>query len=319
MSKGILSILILLIACSAFAGIITGSLDIPGTPTDTAWVFAFHDFTTLLDTAFFYTTALPPDYGYIFDDPGLINAYDWNVMALIPSAMPPVSGDPAGQYPANPFQISGGVISGIDVTLSAIGSLTGHITYSGSADSLKLNIYSYYPMLFGGTPGYDGTWSVSDTSFTIDSIPSGAKTLLAWSDINGSGACDILDEPHAWHTNDIEGVIIIGGGVATVVDFDLVSGDISENDMRPREFGINVFPNPFNATASILVAGCGEPITIEVLDLNGRLVERLWDNFVLDGFTVLRYTPSPEVPGGIYLVRAVNNNLEKSKKIIYLR
>lgn len=322
MKKTLLLIITIAISSSAFGGMIMGTLEVPGTPTDTAWVFAFHDFTTLLDTAFFYTFALPPDYDYVIDDPGIIDDYDYNVMALIAGSIPPESGSPAGQYPDNPFRITGGTITGIDVELSEIGGLDGHVTYSGDPDSLKLDIYNQYPMLLGGSPTLDGTWEIGDTAFSLDSIPSGAKTAIVWADVNGNGICDttgFLDEPNAWHQNELDGIFILGGGVNSEIDFNLETGAVSERQNMPSELGLRCFPNPFNSTVSILLAGNGEPVKLQIYDIGGRLIDEIGQTSSFEGYSLIRYSPKKEMSAGVYMLRATDGTETKTETIVYMK
>ncbi len=315
-------IAISLIANAAFAGMIMGTLIAPGTPTDTAYVFVFHDFSTLMDTAFFWTTTVPPDYDFVFDDPAIIDDYDYNVMGLIPSGLMPESGDPAGQYPDNPFRISGGLITGVDVELAETGGVDGRITYSGGSDSLKIDFYNQYPVLFGGSPSLDGTWPVTDTGFTLDSIPSGTKTAIAWSDVNGNDMCDttgFVDEPHAWFSNDMEGIFIVGGGVNMEIDFNLDLGEVAESERQPTDFGIRCFPNPFNSTVSILVASNGKPLEIEIYDALGKLVDRVAEREAFTGFSLLRYNPPENMASGVYLVKATSGKITKTQNIVYTK
>ncbi len=320
--KRIVLLTTLLICGAAFSGMVMGSLIVPGTPTDTAYVFAFHDFSTLMDTAFFYTLALPPDYDFVFDEPGLIDSYDFNVMALIPSGLPPSSGDPAGQYPDNPFQITGGLISGIDVELAVVGGTNVVVSYPGNPDSLKIDIYNQYPMLMGGAPTLDGTWELSDTLASIDSIPAGPKSAIIWSDINGNGYCDttgFVQEPHAWYDNVLDGIFIVGGGVFNAIDFDLGTGNVSERIESPKELGIRCFPSPFNSAVSILVAGNGEPIELDIYDLRGQHVDKIAQSDGFSGFSLVRYSPKADMPGGMYLVKATAGGETKTQKIIYMK
>lgn len=311
-----------LMTSGLFAGMIMGTLNVPGTPTDTAYVFVFHDFTTLMDTSFFYTLAFPPDYNYIFDDPFILDGYDYNVMALIPSGLPPASGDPAGQYPGNPFRISGGIITGVDVELARYGGVQGTIIYSGSPDSLKMNIFNQYPMLLGGGPTLDGTWLIDSLVFELDSVPSGAKSALLWSDLNGNGLCDttgFLQEPHAHFVNELDGIFVVGGGANMVINFNLDAGNVTERIAVPSGFGLRCFPNPFNSAMSILLAGNGDPIELAVYDMNGKLVEKIIESGAFTGYHLLRFTPSNDLPTGAYMVKAASGGIVKTQTVVYMK
>ena len=99
---------------------------------------------------------------------------------------------------------------------------------------------------------------------------------------------------------------------------------------RPRSFGLDVSPNPFNSAVKITLDGVGAhlaPALVEVFDLNGRRVAQLpddgsvgtdftpalndvADNYERDGASpspttrCFTWTPDETLPSGVYFVRA---------------
>jgi len=320
--KNFAFLLISLIVGNAFGGIIMGTVTGEVTGTDSAYVFVFHDFTSIMDTGIYYTEAPPPTYEWTIDDAELIDSFDYFAMALIPSGLPPASGDPVGQYPANPFQLSGGIITGIDIPLATSGSLHGHITYAGSMDSVKMDIYDNYNMLMGYPPVLEMTCDIDDADYYLDSIPSGPKTVCAWSDLNNNGACDSTGftvEPFGWAETPLGGMLLVGGGATTSVDITIRASDVPEKIPVPKDIGIRCFPNPFNSAATILILGDGEPITVRIYDISGREVATLFENTAIEGFIATRFYPPADLPSGTYMLKAKSGERAITKEIIYMK
>jgi len=320
--KKSIGIIFLMLTASVFAGSISGSVLAPGSSTDSAFVIVFHDFESLSDSGLYYSMAGPPAYNYTVTDPELIDAFDFHVMAIMLTGAMPASGSPAGQYPSNPIQLTGGSIAGIDVPVDTIGDIHGHITYSGPIDSVMIGVYDGYPLLFGMPPTLESSHHITSLDYTIDEIPAGPKSFRAWIDGNGNGMFDstaVYEEVYTWYVNETGGMTGVGGGFTTSVNMELPYENIGESNPRPEVFGVNCFPNPFNAAATILVYGSGQEMDLDVYDMLGNKVETLIDNVIIDGITALRWNPSEDLAGGTYLLKVKGNGITKTKSIIYLK
>ena len=102
----------------------------------------------------------------------------------------------------------------------------------------------------------------------------------------------------------------------------------------PEDFGLSVWPNPFNGTVRIRVSGIGYRVSgIDIFDINGRNVanipvgafERTPNNKTgafyhtsLLNRTII-WTPSDKVTSGIYLIRAKYGDKTEIKKVMYLK
>ncbi|GEM_PF-2684822 len=314
---------LMLVASGAFAGTIFGSVVFSAPATDTAFVIVFHDFVSLYDTMLFYSEAYSPDYTFTISDAGIIDSYDFNALAIIPSRVPPNPGDPAGQYPGNPFQLTGGSITGIDIPVDTIGTIFGTVReYGGYPDSLMLGLYNYYPFLLGLPPTLAWSYRLADTTYTIEDIPAGAYSIRAWIDLNGNGYFDstgAYNEPFAWHNNEMGGIVAIGGGCTAPVDFDLPWTEIDETNPLPKRVGVHCFPNPFNSAATIVLVGSGETYSAAVFDLSGRRVAQLFEGVAIGGITAFKWQPAEDIASGNYLIRVHSANASAERRISYLK
>lgn len=107
---------------------------------------------------------------------------------------------------------------------------------------------------------------------------------------------DIDIPPHSEDTFGIDFAIL-----------DSADGIFEKN--RPEAHNISVFPNPFNSSANIESA---PESAIEIFDVRGRLIgrlsagERIW-------------SPSPETPTGVYLIRSTFDGEAITRRAVYLR
>jgi hypothetical protein len=78
-------------------------------------------------------------------------------------------------------------------------------------------------------------------------------------------------------------------------------------------------PNPMHGgTAVVFSAAAGAPVRVEVFDIRGRLVARLF-NAVTDGSArSLRWTPD-DAPAGIYFLRAESGSVSRTEKLTLVR
>ena len=323
MKKIMFAALLLALAGSAFSGTVFGSLILTSPSTDTAFVIVFHDFASLYDSMLFYSEVYSPDYEWTISDPGIIDGYDFNAMGIIPSRLPPNPGDPAGQYPGNPFQLSGGSIAGIDIPLDTIGEIHGTIEYAGPIDSLMLGLYNYYPYLLGLPPTLTESYHIHSLDYAIENIPAGAYAARAWADLNGNGYFDstgTLVEPFGWAENDMGGIVQIGGGCSSSVNIVIPpSGIGEEKPPLPERIGVHCFPNPFNGAATIVVVANGAPVSAGIYDLSGKLVYRLFDDLPIDGIRAFRFIPPKGFPSGSYFIRVHGGATSAERQIIYLK
>ncbi len=103
----------------------------------------------------------------------------------------------------------------------------------------------------------------------------------------------------------------------------LIDDEISENRL-PREFKmLGNYPNPFNSSTIIsFVAPAQEFVTIEVFDLLGRKISKIYDGLIGPGEVSIGWDISAEdkkLNSGIYFYRITAGQRSVSGKMVYLK
>ncbi len=80
-------------------------------------------------------------------------------------------------------------------------------------------------------------------------------------------------------------------------------------------------PNPFNPTTDIkFTVSTNGPVTLEILDQNGRLIERILQRTMQPGTYVETWDAATHaLPSGIYLARLSQNNRTSMKKMVLIK
>jgi len=78
---------------------------------------------------------------------------------------------------------------------------------------------------------------------------------------------------------------------------------------RPQTHNLRVFPNPFNS--SVTIESTPES-AIEIFDVRGRLIDRL-------SAEDKRWSPSPETPTGVYLIKSSFGGITITRRAVYMR
>ncbi|RKZ25472.1 hypothetical protein DRQ29_06270, partial [bacterium] len=88
---------------------------------------------------------------------------------------------------------------------------------------------------------------------------------------------------------------------------------------KPEKLALRTSPNPFNGAIAIAAAvpNDGE-LRVEILDINGRIVDRIFDGNAKCGTLRLKWQPD-NIPAGIYLVKVGNQNDMVIRKILYVK
>ncbi len=96
----------------------------------------------------------------------------------------------------------------------------------------------------------------------------------------------------------------------------------------PEDFAIEVYPNPFNASVNISVAGTIHelPLLIDVYDINGRMVAKIPATgsesakpLSMTASGACRWSPDKSIGSGVYLVKAKIGNASITKRVVYLK
>lgn len=81
----------------------------------------------------------------------------------------------------------------------------------------------------------------------------------------------------------------------------------------------NNYPNPFNPSTNIIFSlDKEEHIKIDLFDINGSLIEKILDGFLLKGKHKITFTPVG-ITSGVYIYRLSTPNQTFSKKMVYLK
>lgn len=89
----------------------------------------------------------------------------------------------------------------------------------------------------------------------------------------------------------------------------LDSADGISEDNLPETHNLKVFPNPFNSSVTIESA---QKSAIEIFDVRGRLIDRL-------SAGERKWSPSPETPTGVYLIKSSFGGETITRRAVYLR
>jgi len=84
-----------------------------------------------------------------------------------------------------------------------------------------------------------------------------------------------------------------------------------------------IFPNPFNATTTIKFDLMNSynieyPVSIDVIDISGRVVEKLIDGSFMQGSHQIEWDAINH-SSGIYFVRLTTDKISQTKKIILMK
>ncbi|MHB2155075.1 S8 family serine peptidase [Calditrichota bacterium GD2] len=147
--------------------------------------------------------------------------------------------------------------------------------------------------------------------------------------VSGEGRIAALDLPEA-NSNTLSWSAFLGNEQRTAFfEIDSASATaIVNKGIVPDKLALKVFPNPFNASVKINIAGSGltrrEKISLKIFDIRGRLVKTLADNRPaadhLNFFWNGRNEKGQYVSSGVYLLQAdVTDHGQIIKRLIYIK
>ena len=96
--------------------------------------------------------------------------------------------------------------------------------------------------------------------------------------------------------------------------------ELSVEDDINKEFSINaIYPNPFNPEVNISFFNpINNQVSIKIYDLNGRLINAIYDNFLSNGYHTFKWD-AQDYSSGIYIVTIGSENSYISSKISLLK
>lgn len=107
---------------------------------------------------------------------------------------------------------------------------------------------------------------------------------------------------------------------AAMVPVEVTSVD--ENVERPMELGISAYPNPFNSAIKLDITLPDENTSLQIIDVNGRVVRDLSDDISTGRNSIIWDASSDngdEMPSGVYMVRATSGDKVKTKRVILIK
>jgi hypothetical protein len=190
-----------------------------------------------------------------------------------------------------------------------VGSTTGNPPILEFADTTTdPGIIDLYPIPISALINHGVNIAAVPTDFEGFARPFGLSTDIGAYEFNGTPS-------HGWQIDSA---------------FKDIALTIEENRRMPEDVGIIVFPNPFNSSCKISAPVNAE---IEIYDISGKRVatpcgadaplsplSRGTDtNAKHEGQGVYIWQPSPSVPSGVYLVRAIMGNETAIRRVVYLK
>ena len=243
---------------------------------------------------------------------------DYYAVGVMITGLNPVPGDPAGMAPSSPFRTTGGVATGIDITLIESGEFSGTITYSGSFDNVFLNLYNAYGVLLGGLPELETVFPVDGSNYVFTDVPSGPKMAQVFVDDNGNNRWD-EGEVNVWFENEETGALFFVGGGHTFDNIDFSLTNIAENNI-PTTFELSSpYPNPFN---SIVNFSCNlqtnAHISYTIYNTTGQIIDKIDLGILPKGKHNIDYSPS-EISSGLYFAKFHIDNYKITRSFLYLK
>ncbi|MBN1754787.1 T9SS type A sorting domain-containing protein [bacterium] len=99
--------------------------------------------------------------------------------------------------------------------------------------------------------------------------------------------------------------------ISTLLEYDLTG--IDEENPRPLNYAISVYPNPFNSGCIIIAP---PQSILRIVDLQGKLIEA---ESQIQGQGQYHWNPPRSLPSGVYFAQVKFQQKEYSKKLIYLK
>lgn len=172
------------------------------------------------------------------------------------------------------------------------------------------------------------TWCTQPNS---NSYRTASGTSLA-APLVGGAAAVILSANPGWTPMQVREAMIMTADKSDIPDNDYGYGVIDvmaaidyvtnsiDKEIIPNSYSIiNVYPNPFNSTATILLTvDIKHKSQLRIYDINGRLVEILLDEIVNPGKTKIEWNAANN-PSGLYILQLKTKNNIYTKKITHIK
>ena len=94
----------------------------------------------------------------------------------------------------------------------------------------------------------------------------------------------------------------------------------NSNFEQPEQYGLTkIYPNPFNPSTEVEFTLQNDThVMLSVYDLNGRVVETIFEGFQTSGLHSYRWNAS-DVPSGVYYVKLQFENQAQTMKAVLVK
>ena len=141
------------------------------------------------------------------------------------------------------------------------------------------------------------TWSATyDNSYTAIAF----DELMLNRSFDSRNITFIINDFNGLDTNDISIVVSSMLGEEVAVEYN----GFNSNFEQPEQYGLTkIYPNPFNPSTEVEFTLQNDThVMLSVYDLNGRVVETIFEGFQTSGLHSYRWNAS-DVPSGVYYVK----------------
>ena len=168
------------------------------------------------------------------------------------------------------------------------------------------------------TTGVDSLSKNGDTHFTSEAeftLQSGSEAIDIGTDLPQSFNFDIIGTTRPQGSNGSGGNWDAG---AYEYIFPLIKGS-SDNDLMPTEFGLDVYPNPFNPSTNVKVSlDTRSDIKINVFNILGSIVTTIADDSYEAGYHTFKFNGS-NLSSGVYILTVERSTNLISRKIVLVK
>ena len=104
------------------------------------------------------------------------------------------------------------------------------------------------------------------------------------------------------------------------IDYGATNSNLKGDNILPNNFYISeVYPNPFNPSVSIQVAGKSElMLKLDILSYRGQFIMNLYDGKMKNDVQPFSWNPE-SLPSGVYIIHSNINGHQLFKKVTYLK
>ena len=96
---------------------------------------------------------------------------------------------------------------------------------------------------------------------------------------------------------------------------DCISSAVHEANVNAGKTFIDIFPNPMNGEATVDFVSTGAALSIDLLDVQGRVVQKIANGRYPKGQQQLQIS-TRQLPAGTYFCRLRSRNINQAKQVV---